>query len=203
MKAALAAHATGRVKAFAHITGGGLPGNAPRILPPGASIRLDLGALPRQPVFDWLAKAGKVEEAEMLRTFNCGIGFVAIVAPHDASRHRRVLSQPWREGLSHRHRREAPRRWPRHALQRQAWGLRMTSRKRVGVLISGTGQQPRVADRGGARARLPGGDRAGPVEQGRCFRTDPRPRGRDCNAGDLDIRAFRAARISTPPSRAL
>ncbi len=85
VKAALAAHQTGRVKAFAHITGGGLPGNVPRVLPPDARINIDLGAIPCQPVFHWLAKAGHVEEAEMLRTFNCGVGFVAVVAPHDAT----------------------------------------------------------------------------------------------------------------------
>jgi phosphoribosylformylglycinamidine cyclo-ligase len=85
VKSALAAHQTGRVKAFAHITGGGLPGNVPRVLPPDARINIDLGALPCQPVFHWLSKAGNVEEAEMLRTFNCGVGFVAVVAPHDAT----------------------------------------------------------------------------------------------------------------------
>jgi phosphoribosylformylglycinamidine cyclo-ligase len=85
VKAALAAHATGRVKAFAHITGGGLPGNVPRVLPAGLGLNIDLGALPCQPVFHWLAAAGKIDEAEMLRTFNCGAGFVAIVAPQDAT----------------------------------------------------------------------------------------------------------------------
>jgi phosphoribosylformylglycinamidine cyclo-ligase len=85
VKAALAAHATGRVKAFAHITGGGLPGNVPRVLPAGLGLNIDLGALPCQPVFHWLAAAGKIDEAEMLRTFNCGAGFVAIVAPHGAT----------------------------------------------------------------------------------------------------------------------
>ena len=85
VRPALAAHQTGRVKAFAHITGGGLPGNAPRVLPPGARINIDLGALPCQPVFHWLAKAGNVAEAEMLRTFNCGVGFVAVVACQDAT----------------------------------------------------------------------------------------------------------------------
>jgi phosphoribosylformylglycinamidine cyclo-ligase len=85
VKAALAAHATGRVKAFAHITGGGLPGNVPRVLPAGFGLNIDLGALPCQPVFHWLAAAGKIEQAEMLRTFNCGTGFAAIVAPHDAT----------------------------------------------------------------------------------------------------------------------
>ncbi len=85
VKAALAAHATRRVKAFAHITGGGLPGNVPRVLRPGLGLNIDLGALGCQPVFHWLAKAGKVGQGEMLRTFNCGVGFVAIVAPQDAT----------------------------------------------------------------------------------------------------------------------
>ena len=85
VKPALAAHATGKVKAFAHITGGGLPGNVPRVLPEGFGLDIDLGAIRANPVFHWLAKAGKVDETEMLRTFNCGVGFVAIVAPHDAT----------------------------------------------------------------------------------------------------------------------
>jgi phosphoribosylformylglycinamidine cyclo-ligase len=85
VKAALAAHGLGLVKAFAHITGGGLPGNVPRVLPEGIGIDIDLGALPCQPVFHWLAKTGKVEQNEMLRTFNCGAGFVAVIAPHDAT----------------------------------------------------------------------------------------------------------------------
>jgi phosphoribosylformylglycinamidine cyclo-ligase len=85
VKAALAAHRLGLVKAFAHITGGGLPGNAPRVLPPGFGLSIDLSAIQSQPVFHWLAEAGRVPEAEMLRTFNCGVGFIAIVAPHDAA----------------------------------------------------------------------------------------------------------------------
>jgi len=85
VKPALAAHATGKVKAFAHITGGGLPGNVPRVLPAGFGLDIDLGAIDCPPVFHWLAKAGKVGEAEMLRTFNCGVGFVAVVATHDAT----------------------------------------------------------------------------------------------------------------------
>ncbi len=85
VKPALAAHAGGGVKAFAHITGGGLPGNVPRVLPEGFGLDINLGAIRCQPVFNWLAKAGKVEEGEMLRTFNCGVGFVAVCAPHSAS----------------------------------------------------------------------------------------------------------------------
>ena len=85
MKPALAAHAAGHVKAFAHITGGGLPGNVPRVLPAGFGLAIDLGAIHSPPVFHWLAKAGNIGEAEMLRTFNCGVGFVAVAAPHDAT----------------------------------------------------------------------------------------------------------------------
>ncbi len=84
VKPALAAHAAGRVKAFAHITGGGLPGNVPRVLPEGMGIGIDLGAIICQPVFHWLAKAGRIGQDEMLRTFNCGVGFVAIASPCDA-----------------------------------------------------------------------------------------------------------------------
>ena len=85
VKAALAAHRTGRVKAFAHITGGGLPGNLPRVLPDGACAIIDLGAIPYHPVFHWLAEAGHIGQTEMLRTFNCGAGFVAVAAPDDAA----------------------------------------------------------------------------------------------------------------------
>lgn len=83
VKAALAAHRKGCVKAFAHITGGGLPGNLPRVLPEGAGAAIDLGSIPCHAVFHWLAEAGHVGQAEMLRTFNCGAGFVAVAAPHD------------------------------------------------------------------------------------------------------------------------
>ncbi len=85
VKPALAAHETGKVKAFAHITGGGLPENLPRVLPKGLGALIDLGSFHCQPVFHWLAAAGKVDAEEMLRTFNCGVGFVAIVAPEDSN----------------------------------------------------------------------------------------------------------------------
>jgi len=70
----------GRVSALAHITGGGLPENLPRVLGPGLGIRLDPGAWEVPPVFAWLAAAGGIEPAEMYRTFNMGIGF-AVIAP--------------------------------------------------------------------------------------------------------------------------
>ncbi|HVL73006.1 MAG TPA: phosphoribosylformylglycinamidine cyclo-ligase [Beijerinckiaceae bacterium] len=71
------------LKALAHITGGGFPDNIPRVLPEGLGIRLDLDAIPVPPVFGWLARAGGVAEAEMLRTFNCGIGMIVVTAEPD------------------------------------------------------------------------------------------------------------------------
>ena len=69
---------------LAHITGGGFPDNLPRVLPDGLGIALDLAALAPPPVFGWLARTGNVAEAEMLRTFNCGIGMAVIVRRDEA-----------------------------------------------------------------------------------------------------------------------
>ncbi len=74
------------VKAMSHVTGGGLPGHLPRVIPEGLGVRLDLGSFPRPKVFDVLAAAGPVEEAELRRTFNLGLGFVIVVAKGDADR---------------------------------------------------------------------------------------------------------------------
>jgi phosphoribosylformylglycinamidine cyclo-ligase len=80
VKSCLAAiRETKAVKALAHITGGGFPDNIPRVLPDGLGVALDLARVPVLPVFQWLAAVGDVAEAEMLRTFNCGIGMVAVV----------------------------------------------------------------------------------------------------------------------------
>jgi phosphoribosylformylglycinamidine cyclo-ligase len=80
VKSCLAAiRETKAVKAFAHITGGGFPENIPRVLPNGLGVLLDLARVPVLPVFRWLASAGSVAEPEMMRTFNCGIGMVAVV----------------------------------------------------------------------------------------------------------------------------
>lgn len=78
--AALAALRAGGVHGFAHITGGGLTENLPRILPEGCGAEVDLHAWALPPVFTWLLQAGTIEPQEMLRTFNCGIGMVAVVA---------------------------------------------------------------------------------------------------------------------------
>jgi phosphoribosylformylglycinamidine cyclo-ligase len=71
------------VHGLAHITGGGLTDNIPRALPEGLEAALSRRAWHRDPVFDWLQRAGNLPDAEMYRTFNCGIGMVVIVAPAD------------------------------------------------------------------------------------------------------------------------
>lgn len=86
---------TKAIKALAHITGGGFPDNIPRVLPKGLGARLDLERVPVPPIFRWLADVGKVAEPEMLRTFNCGIGMVAVVAAGEADA---VASALVREG---------------------------------------------------------------------------------------------------------
>jgi phosphoribosylformylglycinamidine cyclo-ligase len=75
-----AIRATGAVKAMAHITGGGITENLPRVLPAGMAARIDLGAIAVPPVFRWLAARGPVEEREMLRAFNCGVGMIVVAA---------------------------------------------------------------------------------------------------------------------------
>lgn len=75
-----ALRATDGIRALAHITGGGFPDNLPRVLPDEIGIEVDLDTLTSPPVFGWLAREGAVAQAEMLRTFNCGIGMVVIAA---------------------------------------------------------------------------------------------------------------------------
>ena len=76
---------TKAVKGLAHITGGGFTDNIPRVLPKGLGVSIDLAGVPVLPVFRWLAATGGIAEAEMLRTFNCGIGMIAVVAPKRAA----------------------------------------------------------------------------------------------------------------------
>jgi phosphoribosylformylglycinamidine cyclo-ligase len=84
VKPMLALHKAGLLKAAAHITGGGLPGNLPRALPPGLSARLH-APWPMPKVFPWLAHGGDVATAEMLRVFNCGVGMALVVSDADAA----------------------------------------------------------------------------------------------------------------------
>ena len=67
------------VRGLAHITGGGLPDNVPRVLPAGLEVVLERRRWQRDPVFDWLQRTGRIERSEMYRTFNCGIGMIAIL----------------------------------------------------------------------------------------------------------------------------
>jgi phosphoribosylformylglycinamidine cyclo-ligase len=73
-----------QVRGMAHITGGGFPGNVPRVLPKGVQARIDPSAWPRPPIFGLLQRVGELDEAEMLRVFNCGIGMVLVVPSHQA-----------------------------------------------------------------------------------------------------------------------
>ena len=84
---------TGAVKALTHITGGGFPDNIPRVLPEGLGARLDLDAIAPPPVFGWLAATGGVAPEEMMRTFNCGVGMMAIVAADRADEVAAVLRE--------------------------------------------------------------------------------------------------------------
>ena len=78
VKSGLEAIRTGGVKGLAHITGGGITENLPRALPDGLDAEIDLSAWSPAPVFGWLAKSAGIEAAEMLRTFNCGLGLIVI-----------------------------------------------------------------------------------------------------------------------------
>jgi phosphoribosylformylglycinamidine cyclo-ligase len=84
VRPALAAIRAGGVHALAHITGGGLTENLPRVLPEGLGANIDLGAWGLPPVFAWLRQAGGIAEAEMLKTFNAGIGMVVVAAAERA-----------------------------------------------------------------------------------------------------------------------
>ncbi|KAL1463277.1 hypothetical protein WDU94_015043 [Cyamophila willieti] len=139
----------GRVKAFAHITGGGLVENIPRVLSKKVKVRLNAKSWKIHPVFGWLAAMGGVSESEMLRTFNCGIGAVLIVSPQ----HQHIVQsmvQGILVGVVE------PREWndeEQVEINNFAEAMeslmnpyipmvvksRMVQRKRVAVLISGTG----------------------------------------------------------------
>jgi phosphoribosylformylglycinamidine cyclo-ligase len=79
VKSALAAIKTSGVKGFAHITGGGVTGNLPRVLPNGFDAAIELSSWPLPPVFAWLKNEAGLDDADMLTTFNCGIGMIAVV----------------------------------------------------------------------------------------------------------------------------
>src|ERR1700736_2347390 len=88
-----AIHETGAVKGLSHITGGGFTDNIPRVLPKHLGVGIDLARLPVLPVFQWLAAEGGIAELELLRTFNCGIGMIAIVKPDAVEPVTNILSE--------------------------------------------------------------------------------------------------------------
>ncbi|XP_067260885.1 trifunctional purine biosynthetic protein adenosine-3 [Chanodichthys erythropterus] len=151
---------SGAVKAYAHITGGGLLENIPRVLPPELSVDLDASRWRIPPVFSWLQREGGLSEEEMSRTFNCGLGAVLVVSKQDAQRVVRLLraqEEAWIVGsLAHKHPgaeavlirnlerslKDSPGRSPdTSALENGALHGEHATRKRtkVAVLISGSG----------------------------------------------------------------
>jgi phosphoribosylformylglycinamidine cyclo-ligase len=80
VKSTLAALHVGGIKGLAHITGGGITENLPRVLPDGLDAEIDLSAWTPRPVFGWLAKSAGIAEREMLRTFNCGMGLIVVAS---------------------------------------------------------------------------------------------------------------------------
>ncbi len=93
VRSCLAAIRAGTVKAMAHITGGGLLDNIPRVLPAGAVAELDAGTWQLPPVFVWLKSKGDLIPHELARTFNCGIGMIMVVPAEEASAIQRVLGE--------------------------------------------------------------------------------------------------------------
>jgi len=99
VKALLALIAAVPVHGLAHITGGGLVDNIPRVLPEGLEAVLERKSWPREPVFDWLQHRGRVADAEMYRVFNCGIGMTVHVSKQDAERAIAVLGAAGQKAL--------------------------------------------------------------------------------------------------------
>ncbi len=91
-KDCLALAAETHVRTFCHVTGGGLAGNLARVIPPGLTAELDRGTWTPAPVFGMIAQRGRIEPAEMEKTFNMGVGMVAVVAPEDTDRALAILT---------------------------------------------------------------------------------------------------------------
>ena len=91
VKSCLAAIKTGKVKALAHITGGGLVENLPRVLSDNTKPQIDYNSWEKPAIFNFLQKAGNITDEEMHRTFNCGIGMVIVVETHDAAEIKKIL----------------------------------------------------------------------------------------------------------------
>ncbi len=88
------------VNAVAHITGGGITENLPRVLPKGMAAQIQMGSWPVQPIFSHLQKLGNIDDAEMLRTFNMGIGMILVVPPKKFKRVQTVLERAGEKGFT-------------------------------------------------------------------------------------------------------
>ena len=146
------AEATDAIKALAHITGGGFPDNLPRVLPAGLGVALDLAAIPVPAVFRWLAATGNVAAAEMLRTFNCGIGMVVVAAKSRADEVLAALRSagetPVQLGEIVARDAQAPRPHVRAARP-------VIARKRTAILISGRGSNMQALVQGARAPEFP------------------------------------------------
>jgi phosphoribosylformylglycinamidine cyclo-ligase len=91
-KDCLALAAETQVRTFCHVTGGGLAGNLERVIPPGLVAEIDRGTWTPAPVFGMIAQRGRIDRAEMEKTFNMGVGMVAVVAPEDTDRALAVMT---------------------------------------------------------------------------------------------------------------
>ena len=91
-KDCLALAAESQVRTFCHVTGGGLAGNLERVIPPGLAAEVDRGTWTPAPVFGMIAQRGRIDRVEMEKTFNMGVGMVAVVAPEDTDRALAILT---------------------------------------------------------------------------------------------------------------
>ncbi|XP_067659359.1 trifunctional purine biosynthetic protein adenosine-3-like [Haliotis asinina] len=137
----------GKVKAFAHITGGGLTENIPRILPEDLGVTLDAKSWNILPIFGWLSEMGRISSAEMARTFNCGLGGVLIVTASQSAEVVSLLRAAGEQadiiGTVRRYKAGTTRVRVDHLEDSlvQSWRRvpGVTRKRRVGVLISGSG----------------------------------------------------------------
>jgi len=85
-------------KGMAHITGGGIPGNLPRIFPRGLAARIDKGSWKIPPIFSLIQKRGNVDDNEMYRVFNMGVGMMVVCSPDNADKIKAAVTQAWAIG---------------------------------------------------------------------------------------------------------
>ncbi|XP_044253731.1 trifunctional purine biosynthetic protein adenosine-3 [Tribolium madens] len=148
VKSVIPAVKTGKVKAFAHITGGGLTENIPRILPENLGVELDAEQWQIPQVFAWLATAGGVNQAEMLRTFNCGVGGILIVDPKDETEITKLVSSHGAVKIGHVTQKTDDQVIVKNFSKVMEIGMKpfvpilvskIANKMRIGVLISGSG----------------------------------------------------------------